>query len=50
LNGLKDRAINTAVESTNARKARPFNDLITFFKDNTEFIKPEIPDSIQHEL
>jgi hypothetical protein len=47
---LKERSVNTAFEKTNSRKARPFNDLITFFKDNSEFIKPEIPDSIQEGL
>ncbi len=50
INGLRERAINTSVEKTNARTARPFHDLITFFKDNTEFIKPEIPESIQGDL
>jgi len=47
---LAERAVNVAVEKTNAREARPFKDQILFYKDNTEFIKPEIPESIQGAL
>jgi carbonic anhydrase len=33
LEGLKERAVNLAVERSNARKARPFKDLILYYKD-----------------
>jgi len=45
---LKEKSVNRFVETTNnSRKPRPFKDAILYFKDTSEYIKPEIPDSIK---